>query len=117
MYSYKIARTDDLKEIEEYCKENNVSCDGCSNLFVARNEEGKVVGVAGVKRVYQIEPLVSESARITQILGEKAMALISTVAPEAIALVKSDKVDYIKVLSEYGFTITDDSMIVLKKEV
>lgn len=87
-------------------------------VFIAINEMDSVIGICGVKKVYQIEPLASDQPLPAMILAEKAMAVIGlTENREAVALVKDSKESFIIQLEKYGFVVTDKSMTILKKEV
>lgn len=119
----RINLQDDEKyeEVRQFCSHYQVAVPQRNSIaFGAYNDYGNLVGLAAIKVIHQIEPLILEegySPRITQTLGEKAMAVISTVSNEVTGLVKDENSSYILQLEKYGFVVTDRNMTVLKKKV
>lgn len=105
-------------EVVNFCLSKEVNPPIDSSIIFGAYDNGILVGVCALKQVYQIEPLIVEgSPHVTQILGEKMMAVASLSAHEVIAMIKSENESYINQLERYGFVITDKSMTILKKEV
>lgn len=122
MIHYKAVRTkEELQDAIAYCAEKNVSSPDINtkSVMIARDDEtGKVVGVVGIKRMFAIEPLVTDSPYITHILGERALAVVeSSDIPMVFAMVTADKEEYLQILQKYGLVITDKNMILLRKEL
>lgn len=105
-----------LAQAIAYCADKQVEYPIHAEVVFIALEDNKVIGVVGVKKVFQIEPLAAESGLTAQILGEKAMAVIS-LAEKPNMMVLSKNEDFIQQLERYGFVITDKGMTVLKKDV
>jgi hypothetical protein len=121
LVTYKIARTDHKDAIAKYCEDAGVLSPieepGVQAIFIALDENNVIIGISAVKHVIQVEPLVCSIPMVAHVLGEKALALASTLSTNVEALVNGKDEQYINLLVKYGFEVTDKNMVILKKEL
>ena len=117
MLEYRTARKEELDEIRALCVAKGVDFQKNFEVCFIAIDNGKIVGVCSLKKVYQIEPLVnaSGSASAGQILAEKAMACASLVCNEIQAMVRTPEVA--EMFERYGLEVTDTNMTIMRKEV
>ena len=113
---YRRIRLDD--EIIRFCLSHNIQPPEIGDIIFAAYDDGVLVGVCGLKVIYQVEPLIAPNSPIVaQVLGEKVLAVASMQSHRVTAIVKSEKKDLIEQLERYGFIITDKFTTILKKEL
>jgi len=121
MITYQKLTPEYVGQVKFLCQRNNISFPLNSEvIFIALDEHDTVIGVTAVKKVFQVEPLISSNPIVAHVLSEKALAVISlTDTAEAVALVRNvvDSANFISQLERSGFVITDTEITILKKEV
>lgn len=120
-FRYRIATTKDADNIRTYCKEHNAECPLDSlhdqiQIVLAEDEQGVLMGLSALKRMFVIEPLLGGSVRNQIVLAEKLMSVAGHAGGnEVVAMVKGDNHTFISNLESYGFVITDKNMTILRK--
>lgn len=113
---YRRVRLDN--EIMQFCLSHDIQPPEMGDVIFAAYDNGVLIGVCGLKVIYQVEPLIAPgSSMVAQTLGEKALAVASMQAHRVVAMVKSEKKDFVEQLERYGFIITDKFVTILKKEL
>ena len=115
MIEYRKIAEADVPSVIAYCAEKEISVPVKSEVIFVAFEDDKIVGVVAVKKVFQIEPLIADTGLIAQVLGEKALAVIS-MADKPNVLVLSKNEGFIGQMERYGFEVTDKGITVLKRE-
>jgi len=100
--------------LRQFCFENNFDFPTRPECVFVAIEDGKLVGLCALKKVYQVEPLinVSGSALVTQILAEKVLACAGLVTHEVMAMTQKPDL-----YERYGMVVTDKDMTILTKGV
>lgn len=119
MITYYKLTADLADRVKVYCESRGISFPvDAEVIFVAVSDSGEVVGVVGVKRIYQIEPLLFDIPTVGLVLGEKALGVLSFAGQnEAVAITKDSNGAWIDIMERYGFVVTDRNMTILKKEL
>ncbi len=117
MIEYRAIHKDDIQSVVTFCKEQGYDFPIPFEIAFGAYEEGKLVGLCALKKVYQIEPLINASghAGVAQILAEKVLACASLLTTEVTALVKKD--ENASMFERYGFKLRDDDIISIYKEI
>jgi hypothetical protein len=115
MIEYRMLKDDERKLARQLCLEHNLDFPIRPECSFGAFDNGNLVGVVALKKVYQIEPLIniSGSALVSQVLAEKALACASIVTGEVEVITKKSA----ELFEKYGFIVTDVEMTILKKEV
>lgn len=119
MITYKKLDAQYAQRAKDFCDKANLDFPVTAEIiFIATNEQDEIVGLSALKKVYQLEPLISNSPIVAMVLAEKAMSLVALAnIPEVMAIVNDNKTEFIVQLERYGFIVTDKHMTVLVKEV
>jgi hypothetical protein len=117
MIDYRGIRKDEVQVAIDFCKENGLEFPLPYEVVFGAFDDGVLVGLCALKKVYQIEPLIAnvKYGGITQILAEKVIACASLVTREVTALVKDSK--NVELFKRYGFTVRDESITSISKDI
>ena len=117
MITYRAIKQTEVQLAMDFCKENRLEFPIPFEIAFGAFEDGTLVGLSTLKKVYQIEPLINTTvhASVSQVLAEKVLACASLLSPEVMALVKTR--DNAELFERYGFTIRDKNIFYLEKEL
>lgn len=117
MIEYRAIRKSEIELAVQFCKDNGFEFPLPYEIAFGAFDDGVLVGLCAMKKVYQIEPLVSNAkyGGIAQILAEKTMACASLLTTEVVALVKNT--DNINLFKKYGFKVRDENITFISKEL
>ena len=59
------AKETDYEAIKVFCKDNNIDCPSNSQVLLVDVEGEKIIGLIGLKQIYQVEPLISTKYKTT----------------------------------------------------
>jgi N-acetylglutamate synthase-like GNAT family acetyltransferase len=115
MIEYRGLKIEELSEARALCVAKDLDFPSRPECVFGAFENGKLVGICALKKVYQVEPLVniSGSALVSQVLGEKVLACASLVTSEVEVITKNSA----ELFEKYGFVITDKDMTILHRSV
>jgi hypothetical protein len=119
MIEYRKLIPEEWSKAREFARELGTDITPKVEILFGAYENGELVGIAAVKHITIIEPLVVKQGyyRVSQILGEKAMAIASLMGDTVVILVKNIHKNYLDILEKYGFIVTDRDITVLKRSV
>jgi len=114
---YRKIQQTDIEKVVDFCKENSLEFPIPYEVAFGAFDDGVLVGLCALRKVYQIEPLISnvKYGGISQILAEKVLACASLITREVTALVK--KSENVELFKKYGFKTRDESITSIYKEV
>jgi len=117
MIEYRAIRKDEIQMAVDLCKQSGLEFPIPYEIAFGAFEDNRLVGICVLRKVYQIEPLISFSkhASTPQILAEKVMACASLVTNEVSALVRNKA--YLSEYQRYGFKIRDENITSIYKEL
>lgn len=113
---YRIAEQNDLRGIGQLCRKHNIDIPtNMGVIFVAVDDKNNIVGVAGLKTVHQIEPLISENPVVANNLFQRieASAQINMLAPLR-AILKDE--EHLKTFEKAGYKKIMENKIILEKK-
>ena len=117
MIDYRKIQQTDIEKVIDFCKENGLEFPIPHEVAFGAFDDGVLVGLCALRKVYQIEPLISniKYGGISQVLAEKVMACASLVTREVTALVKSP--ENVSLFERYGFKTRDRNITSIYKEI
>jgi hypothetical protein len=117
MINYRAIRKEEEPIAIEFCQEHGYDFPIPYEVAFGAFDNGVLVGVCALKKVYQIEPLVSniKYGGIAQVLAEKVMACASLVTREVTALVKLP--ENVELFERYGFVVRDENITSIYKDI
>jgi len=117
MIEYRAIKQSELELAVTFCNENGLEFPIPYEIAFGAFKEGVLIGLCALKKMYQIEPLISngENGIVAQILAEKTMAVASMVTNEIVALCKDTS--NAKMFTHYGFKLRDDNITFISKDI
>lgn len=118
MIKYRTVKTDKDKVIcKSFCEKNKFHFRPDAIYTIAIDtEKDEIVGICGVIKITQIQPLKADNPLIAHTLSEKAVSIASLYDSEIQTTIKTDNLKWKDELKKYGFTVVDENMSVLVKE-
>ena len=117
MNYHKVNNDTDYQSVKFYCFKKNLNPPDRNSIIFFAKDGNEVIGVCALRTIVQIEPFACESAIAAQVLLEKAFAVASFQTTKVYGLVKSDNVDYLKLVEHSGAVITDRDMVVIERNL
>ena len=117
MIDYRVIKQSEVQMAMDFCKEKGFDFPIPYEVAFGAFDDGILIGVCALKKVYQIEPLVTnlKYAGVPQILAEKVMACASLITREVTALVKLP--ENVELFKRYGFTVRDEDVTSIYKDI
>jgi hypothetical protein len=111
--NYRLAKIEDVPQIDELCKRDNLAtpCDGTT--YVAEYE-GKIIGFVNFAPVTLINCFVSDSSLAFNILYEKMASVLETLGANRIVMFTKKK-DVEELAMKKGFVFTNTNVNTMEK--
>jgi len=115
MINYRKYCLEDFEQVKSLCDKNNIAFPTDNELlFVAEDDEGKIIGICGLKKVYQVEPLISENALVSNNLFKMVEGVIvQNDIPRVRAITKEENLFR---FTKVGFKKIEEDKIILEKK-
>lgn len=114
--TYRNALTTDYDKIKEYCSEHEINIPNESAAIFIAEHEGEIKGIVGLKKVYSIEPLISDSSVIANNLYRMIDGVIKSNNVKRVrAIVGKENKKFLGVLDKEDFLIIEDDKLILER--
>ena len=112
---YRNYIAEDKKQIKELCEKYDIGLPERSMLFVAEDDNDKIVGFIGIKGEVFIEPLISENPVSAVKLFEKAIKHFKNSGIKTIRCIC--KKEFAETYKKAGFYQVEEEKILMEKEI
>jgi len=115
---YRKALDSDFDQLKKFCDKHQISVPtGNIITFIAEDNEGKIVGVTGLKQIFQVEPLISENPLVAHSLYRTIDGFIQGENIKSVrALVEKSNDKYMSTIRKEGFLVIETDKYILQKE-
>ena len=111
---YRLYKEQDREQVVELCNKHGIDIPTYGYLFVAVDND-KIVGIAGLKSVALLEPLICESAIASNTLFHMCEALVLTSNNKEVICYTNDS-NNSELYHKVGFNTVLTNAYILKKE-
>lgn len=112
--NYRLYEARDKQQVEKLCKKHNIDLPVDSVIYVAENE-GNVVGIAGIMVEGWIEPLISENPVSSVKLYERTIKELKLLGFRRVRIICDQKFE--KLYNKVGFKKIGTGKILMEKEL
>lgn len=114
--NYRLVKKEDFEQVKELCSKYRIEIPYENDMLFVADDCGQIVGICGLKKVWQIEPMISTNPLVANTLFNMVKATLLTRDVEsAICFVKD--VENVKTFVHAGVEVTDTDMVVMRLQL
>lgn len=107
---------DNFEAVKLYCEKEGVAIPSTNEKIFLAWDDGKIIGITGLKVDYRIEPLVSQNPLIAYRLGMMIEGYaLGTGVKVVVANVPGSNTKHIDQLIKDGFSVVETNITILEK--